>query len=832
MTAIRPQPSPEAERIAQARAQKKSRILLSQSRSTLVLAVFYIALLIVPWALTCQISTQPSFIIQVYRWKTRHYIQYGWVIAIKVLNSLAVVLSLPILSALLARAAVVFSQRRRPGQTLSVRQLFALADRDWYNLSKVLSPVRSSPLLRLGFLLLFIAILLPLIRSGLVAYDNVLVSSHWPEGYSFVEDFLDFNPSPVALKTASWGLQNSVIAATRGSLRITTGGIDAHLWPVCNDPKSGSTCGFKYGPYNIEQSRLSNFWESPGRLNDRSYETNGSALMHASTLRVGSTIGTYKRNKLGAYTLGLKSGTQCETVSVEEVEEQCIRSADSGVLSTAARGWNTSLEIPYQIRLNICYPPLERDPWEAADASPWKPINFTEHLYVGLYDDFSTWDCTNYYGDDCGNSGNLGTSRGLYLHCQADSLMSYFEIGKASTNGVPTRLLEEMPAGFDVPREGGTPSSSSGDSPDAQFHGPLNTAAMAMFGNDSWFDMLKEVMADVEDSNLTSSAAMTILCSMRPFGNIDVFNDNIACENTRYGGRRYYMYDTDSELFADFVRGMFGQFKTRKLARATLNTATFYANNALLSQLSSTSSFGTREYKYGTQEREERMRVPILSVAAIATVSILIALQVVGIVILLVYIYSSRVWTKTLDALAVARIGAQLSGLDVFMVARETGTLGPARLTRRAALEQLEQVDGLVGSTALTGHHDIEMATVPPPYAPRGEEPSTRDEQRMSQPAAAAVVGEVAASDRPTPSYSPSTDEHTTRAPGGEAQAVAGRGDSNNMAIAHAASSESQGAVLPPVTSIEALAVGGRGLIPRRRWKKADKPLPLRPADQ
>lgn len=828
MTAIRPRLSPEAERLAQARAQKKSQILVSQSRSTLVLAVFYIALLIVPWALTCHISTQPSFIIQVYRWKTRHYIQYGWVIAINVLNSLAVVLSLPILSALLARAAVVFSQRRRPGQTLSVRQLFALADRDWYNLSKVLSPVRSSPLLRLGCLLLFVSILLPLIRSGLVAYDNVLVSSHWPEGYWSVDDLLGFNPSPVALKGTSPGARNLVIAATRGSLRITTGGIEAHLWPVCNDPNSGSTCGFKYGPYNIEQSRLSNFWESPDRFYiDRSYETNGSALMHASTLRAGSTIGTYRKNYLGAYTLGLKSGTQCETVSVEEVEEQCIRSADSGALSTAARGWNTSLEIPYQIRLNICYPPLERDPWEAADASPWKPINFTEHLYVGLYDFSSTWDFSSKW-----DSGDIGTSSGLHIHCQADSLMSYFEMGKASTNGVPTRLLEEMPAGFEIPREVGTSSTSSEDSSDAQFLGPLNTAAMAMFGNESWFDMLKEVMADVEDSNLTSSAAITLLCSMRPFGNIDVFNDNVACENTVYGGGRYYIYDRDSELFADFVRGMFGQFKTQKLARATLNTATFYANYALLSELRSVLGFSSREWKYGTQESDERMYVPVLSVAAIATVSILIALQVVGIVILLVYIYSSLVWTKTLDALAVARIGAQLSALDVFLVPRETGTLGPARQTGRAALEQLEQVDGLVGSTALTGHHDIEMATVPPPYAPRGEEPSTREEQRMPQPGAAAAAGEVAASDRPVPSSSPSTDEHMTRAPDGESQAVGGRGDSNNMVIAHAASPESQGAVLPPVTSIEALAVGGRGLIPRRRWKKADKPLPPRPADQ
>lgn len=825
MTAIRPRPSPQQERRAQAQAAQKSQILLSQPRFPLVLAVFYVALLIVPWALTCRIATQPAFIIHVYSRGGRYYVQYGWVIAIKVLNSLAAVLSLPILSALLARAAVVFSQRRRPAQTLNVRQLFALADRDWYNLSNVLSPVTSSALLRLGFLLLSFSILLPLIRSGLVAYDNVLVSSHWPARYDGADEFLGLTPSPAALKLAS-GSQTSVTSATRGSLRITTGGIDTHLWPVCNDPRPGSTCGFKYGPYDIEQSRLSNFWESTDRSYGRDFETNGSALMHASTFRAGSTIGTYRGNKLGAYTLGLQSGTQCETVSMQEVDEHCIRSIDSGALPTTARGWNTSLEIPQHIRLDICYPPLERDPWEAAAASPWKPINFTEHLYVGLFDSDSSWGCGYDYDGDC---GYLGTSSGLYFHCQADSLMSYFEIGEASTKGVPGRLLEEMPAGFDIRRSDKTSDGPSEDNPDTQYFGPLKTATMAMFGNESWADVLKGPMVEVEESNLTIAAAMTMLCSMRPLGDADVFNDNDACEITKYPSTLVFYSDT--YLFSSFIRGMLRQFKTRKLAGATLNTATFYANNAVLSALAQTYTGLTQEYKYGTIETDERMSVPVLSVAAIATVSILIALQVVGIVILLVYIYSSRVWTKTLDTLAVARIGAQISALDVFLVPRETGTLGLARLTGRAA-KQLEQTDGLVGSTALTGHHDIEMATIPPPYAPRGEEPSTREEQRMPQPGVAAA-GDTTASDHPAPSYSPPADEHTTRAPGGEAEAASGRGDSSDMAISqlHAASSESQGAVLPPVTSIEALAVGGRGLIPRRRWKEADKPLPPRPAE-
>lgn len=798
-----------------------------------MLAIFYIALLVVPWALMCKIAREPSFIIKLYSGRDKYHVQNGWVIAIDVLNSLATVLSLPTLSALLARAAVVFSQRRRPGQALSVRQLFALADRDWYNLSKVISPVGSSALLRLGFLLLFISLLLPLARSGLLTYDNVPISSHWPGRLWAIKERIGTTPSPTALRS-EYGDQTSVTSATRTSLRLTTGGFDANLWPVCNDPEPGSTCGFTYGPYDIEQSRLSNFWESPSSNfgNGREYVTDGSALMQASTLTAGSSIGTYRGNDLGAYTLGLKSGTRCETVPVREVEEQCIRSTDNGTLPEAARGWNTSLEIPQQIRLKICYPPLEKDPWESADVSPWRPISFTEHLYVGLDDSVSSWGCSyndQDHDDDC---EYLGSSSGLYFHCQAASMMSYFEIGKASTHGVPGRLLEEMPAGFDILRPDERSDGPATDSRITPYFGPLKTATMAMFGQDSWFDMLKVAMADVEDSNLTAAAAITILCSMRPLGDAAGFSDNHACEYSGYPSTSSYY--TPAELFSDFVRDMLKQFHAIRRARATLDTATFYANNALLSELNQ--YYRAKEYKYRTEESDERMYVPVLSLAAIVTVSILIGLQVVGIAILLVYVYSSRVWTKTLDALAVARIGAQLSALDVFLVPRETGTLGPVRLPARAA-EQLDQIDGLVGSTSLTGHmttghQDIEMATMPPPYAPRGEEPSTSEERRLLQPGATAVEArDTAASDHLAPAYTPSAEDSTTRAPSGEAEVAGGRGGSSERAISNAPLSESQGAVLLPVPSIEALAVGGRGLIPQRRWKKAGKPLPPPPAE-
>jgi hypothetical protein len=50
---------------------------------------------------------------------------------VRVLNSISGVLVVPVLGTIIAHAAVVFTQRRRPKQQLNLVQLFALADRSW-----------------------------------------------------------------------------------------------------------------------------------------------------------------------------------------------------------------------------------------------------------------------------------------------------------------------------------------------------------------------------------------------------------------------------------------------------------------------------------------------------------------------------------------------------------------------------------------------------------------------------------------------------------------------------------------------------------------------------
>lgn len=117
---------------------------LKHRKKVLYLLVIYVPLLLIPWVLTCVLANRPfgysSYISQ------RGNISpdvlstaRAWMVFARMVNSLTAVLTVPILSAILAQAAVVYTQRRSLQQQLSLRQTLTLADRgwqDWWLLAK------------------------------------------------------------------------------------------------------------------------------------------------------------------------------------------------------------------------------------------------------------------------------------------------------------------------------------------------------------------------------------------------------------------------------------------------------------------------------------------------------------------------------------------------------------------------------------------------------------------------------------------------------------------------------------------------------------------------
>jgi hypothetical protein len=74
----------------------------------------------------------PSYISQKGAYSTTQIRRHeDWMTAVEVLSRIAAVLAVPVVSAILAQGAVVYAQRRKEKQSLTIRQLFPLADRGW-----------------------------------------------------------------------------------------------------------------------------------------------------------------------------------------------------------------------------------------------------------------------------------------------------------------------------------------------------------------------------------------------------------------------------------------------------------------------------------------------------------------------------------------------------------------------------------------------------------------------------------------------------------------------------------------------------------------------------
>ena len=129
------------------------------------LFLLYLVILIVPWILTCILNYKPLNLSSYANTEPVALSTFDYdenaLEAIRILNIVAALMTVPVLSLLLAYGAVTYTQRRTTSQRLSLQQTFALADRGWANLAtltRTLSPRnhKASTYLYLGSLLIFI----------------------------------------------------------------------------------------------------------------------------------------------------------------------------------------------------------------------------------------------------------------------------------------------------------------------------------------------------------------------------------------------------------------------------------------------------------------------------------------------------------------------------------------------------------------------------------------------------------------------------------------------------------------------------------------------------
>lgn len=611
-----------------------------------------------------------------------------------------IILCFPVLSALLTRAAVVYSQRYRTDQNhhLTVRQLFALADQGWYNLLLVLQKPAISGLLVFGWLLLAVALVLPIVRSALVTQNAVTLSLDYQQ-YHVNSTIVGASQAPGLLVTIQG---SSILDNTRAKLQSTTGGYESQLWPLCQTAIPSLYwdvhCGFTYLPYNNTQSVLNSYWEAATEPN--SYDNGGVAPMFAASLQAGSTTGSAPNG----YALGLQSGAKCEASYPDEFSSNCTRAA------AETNGWNTSIFIEQQIRIDICVPSSNNGSfWGVVNgSSPWKPYDFVEDIYIGIQEQmqsdgyiYEMWAKSGTQADyDEGDE--IGTGTTLWAHCQLDTSLSYFLLGNDSSNGVPSPFLDNLPSDFLVPSyvaEGADTSSPA--------LGPLMTTAQALFGNNSWFDMLSTFVSDNSSTNgvdgTTELVILTLLCQSMPLNRASYFTASTSVPNWCDG---FLTKGAGTTIPADLLRAFFAIFDIPRLGRAALNTGAFFANDYLLSAAlpydgDNYEASIDYNYLYHFDSYTTAPRVPVLAnTAALVVVTVLIAIQGLAILALLAVIYSVPVWTHTLDALALAGLGAQLAERVVFHAADSWGadTLRPSVLDADSRKE-LFGLNGLIDMT-------------------------------------------------------------------------------------------------------------------------------------
>lgn len=114
---------------------------LRYRRRIVYLLAFYLPVLICPWVITCiamyRPLSHPSYTDIQGGITTRDVgVMKGVAIFANALAKISSTLAVPVVSALLSQAAVVYVGNRRLGHDrgLNVRQLFALADRGWNDL--------------------------------------------------------------------------------------------------------------------------------------------------------------------------------------------------------------------------------------------------------------------------------------------------------------------------------------------------------------------------------------------------------------------------------------------------------------------------------------------------------------------------------------------------------------------------------------------------------------------------------------------------------------------------------------------------------------------------
>ena len=208
--------------------------------------------------------------------------------------------------------------------------------------------------------------------------------------------------------------------------------------------------------------------------------------------------------------------------------------------------------------------------------------------------------------------------------------------------------------------------------------GPLAIAAVAVFGNESFFSAASRAAI----TNSTAAAMRICQDAQIPFlrmdrSDFDMFSN--PCVNWNRGSPNRFKGYFPNLLLMSWI----AQFNKTETMETAFGAAMFYSNQAVLTQAAQLTGASRPIYTTGGL----RVQKPTMAFASLVILSILILFEVAGLLYLAIYISRHPTWTNSLNAIAVAQLAASLA----------PGTLPPAGSSDERQLEALHKLDGHVG---------------------------------------------------------------------------------------------------------------------------------------
>lgn len=367
------------------------------------------------------------------------------------LNSVGSLVTVPIVSSLLAHAAIIYTQRHNIGQSLSIPQNLALADRGWSDIPIVYSSIfkeKSDRFQRSGFLLWASAMML-LSRMPPCNFDDTgtdvcclgsiqqpiqqLLVSTKPfltvtcnDNPVFIENdssscdklgvghvSIGYDPEPADLEL----LPQSIVVQQVMTRALTAfdRSFQLHLWPenyACVDD-------------NLAAERSTFFWYW-----DAGQDFKGPCPQpesyFVSSLPNGTTTGVLRE-----HAMRLNSSVQCSNIPRSEFPLQCPGSRPFTANFSSGPA-NNSTTSPAALDIRMCVPGDYR-------LTPWTLSRDRQDITEDLYLDVFLADPGLYDGPIIRSSTNYT------LQCTANSTRGYFELGNYQNGYQPGPLLEKWP---------------------------------------------------------------------------------------------------------------------------------------------------------------------------------------------------------------------------------------------------------------------------------------------------------------------------------------------------------------------------------------------------